>query len=81
MDSDLEGKKNRLSQFDKMYGQDLQQGVSGEDSKLRVALSKGFDREMSQAERYFAKGNYIKALEHRMTADLLYSALKNSKLG
>jgi hypothetical protein len=81
MDSDLDEKKNRLSLFDKAYDQDLRQGVRGEDSKLRVALSKGFDREMSQAERYFAKGNYIKALEHRMAADLIYTALKNSKLG
>jgi hypothetical protein len=80
MDSNLDEKKNRLSQFDKTYGQDLRQGVSGEESKLRAALSKGFDREMSQAERFFAKGNYIKALEHRMTADLLYTTLKNSKL-
>lgn len=81
MDSYLDEKKNRLSQFDKKYGQDLRRGVSGEDSKLRVALSKGFDREMSLAEKYFAKGDYIKALEHRTTANALYTTLKTSKLG
>jgi flagellin-specific chaperone FliS len=55
-------------------------GLSKEDSKLRMALYDGFDREMSLAEKSFARGNYLGALEHREKANRIYTSLKNTRL-
>jgi flagellin-specific chaperone FliS len=55
-------------------------GLSKEDSKLRTALYDGFDREMSLAEKSFARGNYLDALEHREKANRIYTCLKNTRL-
>lgn len=80
MDSSLSDKKKRLDDFDKLFGQDLNMGLSKEDSKLRIALYDGFDREMSLAEKSFARGNYLGALEHREKANRIYTSLKNTRL-
>jgi hypothetical protein len=80
MASSLDERKKRLDNFDKLFGQDLDERISQEDSRLRMTLSDGFDREMSLAEKSFAKGDYIEALEHRMMANLIYTTLRNSKL-
>jgi hypothetical protein len=80
MESSLSNKKKRLDDFDKLFGQDLDVGLSKEDSKLRMALYDGFDREMSLAEKSFARGNYLDALEHREKANRIYTNLKNTRL-
>jgi hypothetical protein len=45
-----------------------------------MTLSDSFDREMSLAEKSFARGNYLNALEHRDKANRIYAALKTTKL-
>lgn len=80
MDSSLSDKKRRLDDFDRLYGQDLDMGQRKDDSKLRLALYDGFDREMSLAEKSFARGNYLDALEHREKANRVYTSLKNARL-
>lgn len=80
MASSLVERKKRLFNFDKLFGQDLDERISEEDSRLRITLSEGFDREMSLAEKSFAMGDYIEALEHRMMTNLIYTTLRTSRL-
>jgi hypothetical protein len=79
MESSLSERKKRLDEFDKKLGQDLYKGHSDEDSRSRVALLEGFDKEMSMAEKSFARGNYVDAIEHRETANRLFTSLMESK--
>jgi hypothetical protein len=45
----LSDRKKKLDGFDKSFGQELYVGASKEDSRLRMILSDGFDRELSLA--------------------------------
>lgn len=78
MDSSLSERKKRLDDFDKKLGQEIYKGASEEDSRSRIALLEGFDKEMSMAEKSFARGDYLDALEHREIANRLYTNLEKS---
>ncbi|HYZ60432.1 MAG TPA: hypothetical protein VE544_12310 [Nitrososphaeraceae archaeon] len=58
----LSDRKKKLDGFDKSFGPELYVGASKEDSRLRMTLSDGFDRELSLAEKAFARGDYLDAL-------------------
>ena len=80
MVNNLSDRKKRLDHFDKLFNQDLDTGVTKEDSRLRLNLSEVFDREMNLAEKSFARGDYLDALEHREKANHIYAVLKTTKL-